>query len=334
MSDTTSRVIKNLLDQVGALKAENRALEAPPEDTVTVDEFLARICYSAAEATKLKARKPNESDVAELLHKMISSVPFENLGQHAHPAAEGVAAVAAVMPSLDTGVSLTKIVMKNRGGFCLEITPCFAWLLRKLNYQVRIANSNVITPGGAVPGHIVLLIDGLRSNCALLVDPGFGDYIRIPIPMSAKAGGTMHTDGLGDVYSLQPTTDYGPRFNTVLMRSRKTGMMGTPCADLFGMPDMPAATTPAESMLIFNDADDLTMDHPDFAEGMASVLSILPENMFAQKRICFTCTAEGYKFLGKDYIKEKVNGVEVRRTPIKCEGEWRKVAEGEFGIRL
>jgi hypothetical protein len=206
--------------------------------------------------------------------------------------------------------------------------------LRKLDYQVRIANSNVITPGGDVPGHLALLVDGIRSDCALMVDPGFGDYVRIPVPLSSKIDGSTYTDGLGDVYSLVPTTDYGPRFNTLLMRSRKTGMMGTPCADLFGIPDMPTDTTPAEPIHIFNDADDLPMDHPDFATGIAAVLSDVPQNMFSQKRICMACTADGYKFLGKDYIKEKVNGVEVRRTPIKGEAEWRKVAEEEFGVKL
>merc|ERR1712183_1033844 len=95
-------------------------------------------------------------------------------------------AVSKVMPSIDVSVSLTKIVVERRGGFCFEINSAFAWMLRKLGYNVRISLSHVMTPGGPVPGHLCLLVDGLDPACALLVDPGFGDAPRVPIPLSIK----------------------------------------------------------------------------------------------------------------------------------------------------
>ena len=302
---------------------------------VTPLEYLARIGLTEEEAEALIVRDPNEADLTQLLERNLVTVPFENLGQHEHPAAEGVPSVPSVMPSNDVNISLTKIVKARRGGFCLEITPCFAWLLRNLGYTVRIANSNVMTPGGPVPGHLVLLVDGIRPECALMVDPGFGDYVRAPIPMSARADGAVYIDGMvGDAFSLKATTDYGERFNTLLMRSRKTGMMGTPNSELFEIPEMPIEMTPAEPMHIFNDTDDLSYDAEELKAGLASVLTVAPENFFSQKRLCMTCTAEGYKFLGKDYIKEKKNGEEVRRVSLKDEAEWRKALEGEFGVKL
>jgi len=302
---------------------------------VTPLEYLARIGYTEEAANLLIARQPSEADLAELLQKNLVAVPFENLGQHEHLASEGTVAVAAVMPSNDVNTSLAKIVKARRGGFCLEITPCFAWLLRKLGYKVRIANSNVMSPGGPVPGHLVLLVDGLRSDSSLMVDPGFGDYVRIPIPMSARDDGAEYTDDMvGDVFSLKATTEYGERFNTVLMRSRKTGMMGSPSSELFEVPDMPLDMTPPEPMHIFNDTDDLAYDADELKAGLAAVLTVAPMNFFSQKRICMSCTPQGYKFLGKDYFKEKVNGKEIRRTSLKDEAEWRRTLEDEFGVKL
>mmetsp|Transcript_81273 Transcript_81273/g.146690 ORF Transcript_81273/g.146690 Transcript_81273/m.146690 type:complete len:143 (+) Transcript_81273:229-657(+) len=114
---------------------------------VTPLEYLARIGYTEEAAKALIARQPSEVDLAELLQNNLVAVPFENLGQHEHPASAGVAAVAAAMQTNDLNTSLAKIIKARRGGFCLEITPCFAWLLRKLGYKVRIADSQVMTPG-------------------------------------------------------------------------------------------------------------------------------------------------------------------------------------------
>ena len=77
-----------------------------------------------------------------------------------------------VMTGCQVHKSLRKLIFFKREGFCWEINFCFAWLLRSLKYKVRIAVSHVITPGGPIPGHLVLLVDGLESDGAILVDPG------------------------------------------------------------------------------------------------------------------------------------------------------------------
>merc|ERR1711939_709251 len=102
------------------------------------------------------------------------------------PAEGDLPEVPISMPSNDVEVSLAKIVTNRRGGFCFEVNFCFAWLLRKLGYMVRLAHANVMTPDGPVPGHLCILVDRLDPACALMVDPGFGDAPRVPIPLSVK----------------------------------------------------------------------------------------------------------------------------------------------------
>lgn len=110
--------------------------------------------------------------------------------------------------------------------------------------------------------------------------------------------------------------------------------MGTPSSELFDVPEMPLEMTPPEPMHIFNDTHDLAYDADELKMGLASVLTDAPQNLFSQKRFCMSCTHQGFKFLGKDYFKEKVNGKEVRHTPLKDEAEWRTTLEEEFGVKL
>jgi len=302
---------------------------------LTVRSYLSRIGYADADAAALEARQPSAADLTELLQKHILSVPFENVGQMGCPAEGDLPEVPISMPSIDVEVSLAKIVTNRRGGFCFEVNFCFAWLLRKLGYTVRLAHANVMTPDGPVPGHLCILVDGLDPACALMVDPGFGDAPRVPIPLSVKGVDAAVDDPMtGDGYLLKPTTDFGARFDTMLMRQRKAGMMGTPMAEMFGVPDMPIEATPPEPVHIFNSDDDLAMDCDEFTSGLAGVLTVAEANFFSQKRFCLVCTAQGFKYLGQDYIKEKTLGVEVRRTPITSEAAWRKTANEEFGVRL
>lgn len=168
--------------------------------------FLDRIGLGDEEAEALLARAPSAADLKLILHQFLKSVPFENLGQHTHPAGDGVAAVAARkhVPSLDVHRTLKKIVCDRRGGFCFELNFAFAWLLRSLGYAVRVGLSYVCTPDGPVPGHLALLVDGLGPH-ALHVDPGFGDAPREPMP--AVLGSTVTDDMIGDQYTFVANDD-------------------------------------------------------------------------------------------------------------------------------
>ena len=173
--------------------------------------YLERIGLNADEIAN---RKPNVADLELLIQSHLSSVPFESLGLHGF----------APVPSLDVDKTLDKIVKQRRGGFCWELNFAFCWLLRSLGYKVRIGSAHVMTPDGPVQGHLVLYVDNFDDP--LLVDPGFGDAVRAPVPISGSATDKM----IGETLTLAPASEFGAeagnglfgakRFSNVLTRQR------------------------------------------------------------------------------------------------------------------
>lgn len=315
--------------------------EAEVAEKLVLTAYLERLGYTAEEAATLIGKKPSAEGLQELLTKHQLSVPFENLGQHCHPAEKGVSEIAAKMPTLDVDKAIKKIVFEKRGGFCFEINSAFAWLLRSLGYKVRISSSNVITPGGPVPGHLCLLVDGLGPD-ALLVDPGFGDSPRVPLPAKFD---TPVTDGsYGDRYTLVKNdgTGFGQapahakRFNAILMRERKVGISGSPMVDFIGMDTPPAAEamTPPEPVHLCNLGDNLAIDCAEFQEGLGAVLAPVEQNPFAQKRMTILMNETGFTFVGSKYVKTVAHGKEISRKELKGEKAYRDALEAAAGIKL
>ena len=50
--------------------------------------------------------------------------------------------------------------------------------------------------------------------------------------------------------------------------------------------------------------------------------------------LCVLAKDDGHVMLGKDYIKTVERGVEVSRTELSTEKEWREALEANFGITL
>ena len=50
--------------------------------------------------------------------------------------------------------------------------------------------------------------------------------------------------------------------------------------------------------------------------------------------LCVLAKDNGHVMLGKDYIKTVERGVEVSRTQLPTEKEWREALEANFGITL
>jgi len=284
-------------------------------DRLVLNMYLNRIGFTPEEITALIAQTPNTQTLQTLLTKHLNSIPFENLGQHGYGA----------LPSLDTAATLKKLIFDKRGGFCFEVNGAFVWLLRKLGYQVRLSCSNVITPGGPVPGHLCLLVDGLGPE-PLLVDPGFGDAPRAPLPV--RVGSPVVDTYIGDEYTLAKNDDpsafgqsaeQAKRFDLVLMRARKVGMASSPMVDFIGLDATPPAAaerTPPEPVYLLNSSDNCTIDCDDFVEGLNAVLADVPQNPFSQKRMCILLNDAGFTFVGKNYVKTIEHGKETSRTPL------------------
>lgn len=314
------------------------------DDKATLVAFLDRIGLGG-DAEAMIAREPSKEDLSKLLRSFLLTVPFENLGQHSHPAHGDVAAVPAGkhVPTLELAKTLQKIVFDRRGGFCFELNFAFAWLLRSLGYKVRLSMSAVITPGGPVPGHLALLVDGLGPE-PIHVDPGFGDAPREPMPavLSNKVTDSM----IGDQYHFAPnddptafgqTPEMAGRFGQVLMRSRKTGFGSSVMVDFAGLPETPPPTpemTPPEPAYLLNFADDCALDCAEFEAGLAGVLAVSEMNPFSQKRMCIMMREDGFDFIGQDYLKEMRHGKEVRREALKDEAAYRAALKQIAGISL
>lgn len=114
-------------------------------------------------------------DVLRGLHRQhMLTVPFENLDIHLN---------RPIL--LDTRRFYRKIVDKGRGGYCYELNGCFAWLLRKLGFQVSILSARVARSSGRFTpefDHLVLLVT-LKERW--LVDVGFGDSFTKPKPVDS-----------------------------------------------------------------------------------------------------------------------------------------------------
>lgn len=310
--------------------------ESTPSDAAMQRAYLGRLGLADDEASALARRAPNAADLGALLSASLHNIPFENLGQHEHAAGRGVPALSRPgYPTLNVRACLDKLVHKRRGGFCFEVNFCFAWLLRSLGYRVRLGRSDVMTPGGPVIGHMVLFIDGL-GPASLLVDPGFGDAVRAPVPVRGAA-----TDAsLGETYALEPYAWAGRRepaglegrFSHVLTRARSTGG-ATALLDIIDAP-FPLGPSRARAVYALHVDDDLGFDAAEFADGLAAVLSEAAGNLFASKRICALGTPAGHLTLGRDYLKVVERGREVRRVALPDEAAWREALSTYFGIVL
>ena len=262
---------------------------ASSDDAGMRDKYLSRLGVDAA----IVDRAPNAEDLQALLTAHLSSIPFENLGQHEHPSEGlpfiGVPAVSKpLLPTLDVDACLSKLVDKRRGGFCFELNFSFAWLLRELGYSVRLGRADVFGPPGTPPnkGHQVIFVDGIGAD-PLLVDPGFGDAIRTVFSVRGRASDPT----LGESYNLAPSAGFGledfglaERFSHVLMRERSVGS-ATAFFDIVGAPPPPPEPMPPIPVYALNLDDDLAYDSQEFVEGLANVLDEDPEkNIFAAKR--------------------------------------------------
>ena len=120
-----------------------------------------------------KQLEPHYAFLAELQQSHLLHVPFENLD-----------VVHKREIVLDPQRLFEKIVQKKRGGFCYELNGAFAWLLNKLGYQVTLLSAMVyngeVNDFGPEFDHMTLLVE---AGGSYLVDVGFGDSFRTPLPM-------------------------------------------------------------------------------------------------------------------------------------------------------
>lgn len=152
-----------------------------------VDRYLSRI----------RAARPafvNLESLAALQAAHLMAVPFENLD------------IVQRRPiSLDLEAIYEKVVLRRRGGFCYELNGLFAWLLESLGFTVARLSARTVDGIDEELGpefdHLVLRVD---LDEPWLVDVGFGETFRSPMPMAPDRD---HVDSLGRTYRLEVDGD-------------------------------------------------------------------------------------------------------------------------------
>ena len=141
--------------------------------------------------------RPSRIDADELARLQVAhllSVPFENLD------------IWRRRPiTLDLEAVFEKVVRRRRGGFCYELNGLFAWLLAELGFQTTMLSARVVGGSDGELGpefaHLILRVD---LETPRLVDVGFGDSFRTPMPLQADS---EFVDPLGRMYQLERRGD-------------------------------------------------------------------------------------------------------------------------------
>jgi len=208
---------------------------------LNVTAYLKRIHYRGSPA-------PTAPTLRELQVAHLLAVPFENLSIHSR---EPIL--------LDDAALFTKIVERNRGGFCYECNGLFAALLRALGYDVTMLSAEVANAEGGFGqpfDHMTLMVN-LEQRW--LVDVGFGDSFLEPLlldePSEQRQGGRafrIAADGNYLILSRRDNDEWKPEYRFTLQPH----------------------------------------EYQDFAE-MCRYHQTSPQSHFTQKRICSRAKADG-----------------------------------------
>jgi N-hydroxyarylamine O-acetyltransferase len=130
---------------------------------------------AAAYLRRIGVTPPVTADAAavRLLHQAHQrAVPFENLSIHL---AEPI--------SLEPDDLISKIVRRQRGGFCYELNGLFALLLEALGNGVTRVAARVYGDSGLSPpfDHLALIVRPADGTGPWLADVGFGSHSDYPL---------------------------------------------------------------------------------------------------------------------------------------------------------
>lgn len=227
--------------------------------------------------------------LAELQQAHLLAVPFENLS-----------VIWREPIVLDEERLVEKVVHRRRGGYCYELNGAFAWLLSQLGFQVTRVSARVYNGSAQEFGpefdHMALLVHLDRDY---LVDVGFGDSARQPIPL--PAGEVQDISGR---YRIRPAA--GVERELHLQRQGAEGWQ----------PQFAFTTTPRQLA--------------DYAE-MCHYHSHSPASHFTQRPVCTVATPTGRITLSPATLTITEHG-EKQTTPI-AEADYDSLLWEHFGIR-
>lgn len=147
---------------------------------MTLQKYLQRI--------GCEVQPPSLEHLAELQEKHLLHVPFETLSLHLDQPID-----------LNIKALLEKILDRKRGGFCYELNSAFAWLLKTLQYDVRLIMTQPFKGDGTLaPPFAHLALKVVLDSQDYLVDVGFNDGSVHPFPIlegHVQNGCTLKKEG-------------------------------------------------------------------------------------------------------------------------------------------
>jgi len=131
----------------------------PTHNELPIEPYLARIGYAGPANPTLKTLNALQS-----LHN--ERIPYENLD-----------IMNGVPLSLEIPEIYEKVVTRGRGGYCFELNGLFAWLLRRMGYNVTEHFARYLRDEPALPmrRHRVMLVE--TEGVQYLCDVGIGAFV-------------------------------------------------------------------------------------------------------------------------------------------------------------
>lgn len=248
--------------------------------------------------------------LTRLMHRQLASIPFDSLALHYSPTRT---------LSLHPMALYNKLVVRRRGGYCMEVNGFFATVLRTLGYTLFSVGGRV--NGGGVWGgwnHMlnIVTIDGNRYA----VDVGFG------------SNGPPHPIPLKDGYEF---TTYEPVRAKLEYRALSQHSDPSQRVWVYSVQEWPNA--PWEEKYAFVEIEFFAEDF----QVMNMPVMTAPQSFFVQNVMCLkfllregTDEPEGVLILHRDYVKRRVGEkVEILQT-LNTEEDRLKVLEELFSIKL
>lgn len=254
---------------------------------MNIEQYLRRIQVD-------RISRPDFATLAHLQEQHLLTVPFENLSVRS-----GERIV------LDESWLFDKVVRRRRGGFCYELNGLFAWLLSQLGFVVTRVAAGVYQSApdtfGPTFDHMALLV---HLDQVYLVDVGFGDSARKPIPLP---NGTV-TDISGS-YRLVPSGTEAGMY--VLQKKDESGWKPQ-----FRFSSQPRALADYGEMCHYHQSS--------------------PDSHFTQRTVCTLATPDGRITLSEDALTITRAGEKERISlPTSAPDAQRKqILHDYFGITL
>ena len=273
-------------------------------DTVStsdVQDYLDRIDFSDWAA--LDGQEPSLGLLRALHEAHLLAVPFENLSIH-----YGQPIV------LDEAALYDKIVHRHRGGFCYELNGLFAWLLRRLGFEVSLLSAGVARGDGTFNpdfDHLTLRVHHLEG-ADWLADVGFGDSFRRPL----RLWPAVEQDGADERW-------YRLRQGNAGGHNDRPGERGP---DAYWILEQYADTRWQPQYRFTLQPRDLT----DFT-ARCEYQQTSPASHFTRQRICSLALPRGRISLSDRRLITTIDGQREERV-LESEDEYRAVLAERFGV--